>query len=115
MIEVTFESTDPKLAATVANALVSNYAEYSFHTKYDATRQASGWMEQQLDEWQKAIVNLGDKQNVVEQRLACNSLPTSGSSCHGRESIARARKGYRYRYCARATTPEESAQIQPPS
>ena len=86
MIQVTFESTDPKLAARVANALVSNYTEYSFHTKYDATRQASGWMEQQLDELkakveksqqalvdyerQNAIVNLSDKQNVVEQRLA---------------------------------------------
>src|SRR6516164_8683630 len=86
MIQVTFESTDPKLAARVANALVSNYTEYSFHTKYDATRQASGWMEQQLDELkakveksqqalvdyerQNAIVNVSDKQSVVEQRLA---------------------------------------------
>ena len=86
MIEVTFESTDPQLAASVANALVGNYAEYSFHTKYDATRQASAWMEQQLDELkakveksqqalvdyerQNAIVNVSDKQNVVEQRLA---------------------------------------------
>jgi succinoglycan biosynthesis transport protein ExoP len=86
MIEVTFESIDPQLAAGVANALVGNYAEYSFHTKYDATRQASGWMEQQLDELkakveksqqalvdyerQNAIVNVSDKQSVVEQRLA---------------------------------------------
>lgn len=86
MIEITFESSDPSLAASVANALVSNYAEYSFHKKYDATRQASGWMEQQLDELkakveksqqalvdyerQNAIVNVSDKQSVVEQRLA---------------------------------------------
>src|SRR5205085_2653657 len=54
--------------------------------KYDATSQASGWMEQQLDELkakveksqqalvdyerQNAIVNISDKQSVVEQRLA---------------------------------------------
>lgn len=89
MVEVTFSSTDPQLAARVANALVNNYAEYSFHQKFDATRQASGWMEQQLDELkakveksqqamvdyerQNAIVNLGDKQSVVEQRLAALS------------------------------------------
>jgi capsular exopolysaccharide synthesis family protein len=95
MIEVTFESTDPKLAAGVANALVGNYIEYSFHTKYDATRQASGWMEQQLDELkakveksqqalvdyerQNAIVNVGDKQNVVEQRLADLSKDLTGA------------------------------------
>jgi polysaccharide biosynthesis transport protein len=85
MLEIRFESTDPKLAAAVANALVNNYAEYNFRMKYDATRQASGWMEQQLDELkakveksqqalvdyerQNAIVNVSDKENVVEERL----------------------------------------------
>jgi capsular exopolysaccharide synthesis family protein len=85
MVEVTFESTDPQLAARVANALVSNYSEYNFHQKYDATRQASGFMEQQLDELkakveksqqamvdyerQNVIVNIGDKQSAVEERL----------------------------------------------
>mgnify|MGYP001247401047 CR=1 FL=1 len=86
MIEINFESTHPRLAASIANALVKNYAEYNFRKKYDATRQASGWMETQLDELkakveksqqalvdyerQNAIVNVGEKQNVVEQRLA---------------------------------------------
>lgn len=86
LVEVKFESTDPQLAARVANALVNNYTEYNFRKKYDATRQASGWMEQQLDELkakveksqqamvdyerQNTIVNISDKQNVVEQRLA---------------------------------------------
>ena len=85
MVEVNFESTDPNLAAQVANTLVNNYIEYDFHKKYDATRQASGWMEQQLDELKakveksqaalvdyeraNSIVNVSDKQNVVEQRL----------------------------------------------
>ena len=85
MLEVTFESTDPQLAAGVANALVNNYSEYNFYQKYDATRQASGFMEQQLDELkakveksqqamvnyerQNVIVNIDDKQSVVEQRL----------------------------------------------
>jgi capsular exopolysaccharide synthesis family protein len=86
MLEIRFESTDPALAATVVNALVTNYTEYNFRKKYDATRQASVWMEQQLDELkakveksqqalvdyerQNAIVNVSDKENVVEERLA---------------------------------------------
>jgi len=86
MLEISFQSEDPQLAARVANALVRNYAEYNFRKRYNATRQASGWMEQQLDELkakveksqqalvdyerQNAIVNVSDKQNVVEQRLA---------------------------------------------
>jgi capsular exopolysaccharide synthesis family protein len=89
MIEVGFESSDPQLGARVANALVNNYTEYNFHQKYDATRQASGFMEQQLDELkakveksqqamvnyerQNVIVSIGDKQSVVEQRLAALS------------------------------------------
>jgi capsular exopolysaccharide synthesis family protein len=86
MIEVTFDGTDPGLAAREANALVNNYIEYNFHQKYDATRQASGFMEQQLDELkakveksqqamvdyerEHLIVDIGDKSSVVEQRLA---------------------------------------------
>jgi polysaccharide biosynthesis transport protein len=86
IIETSFESTDPDLAAQVVNALVNNYVEYNFHEKYDATRQASGWMEQQLGELkakveksqkalvdyerQNAIVNINDKQNVAEEKLS---------------------------------------------
>lgn len=86
IIETNFESTDPNLAAQVVNALVNNYVEYNFHEKYDATRQASGWMEQQLGELkakveksqealvdyerQNAIVNIDDKQNVAEEKLS---------------------------------------------
>jgi len=50
MLLVRFESPDPKQAATVVNTLVDNYIEYNFRTKYDASRQATGWMEQRLEE-----------------------------------------------------------------
>ncbi len=86
MLEVSYESTDPARAAAIANALVNNYAEYNFRTRYNSTRQASSWMEQQLDELkakteksqqqlvdyerENAIVNVSDKENVVEERLA---------------------------------------------
>lgn len=90
IIRVGFESTDPHLAARIANALVQNYTEYSFRQKYDATREAAGRMEQQLDElkakvensqrdlvdYQRkhAMVENSDKQNVIEQRLSQLSL-----------------------------------------
>ena len=86
LVEVSFESVDAHRAARVANALVKNYVESNFRSKYETTRQASAWMEQQLDELkakvekaQQALVdyereysiaNLGDKENVVQQRLA---------------------------------------------
>jgi succinoglycan biosynthesis transport protein ExoP len=85
MILVGYESSDPKQAAEVVNAHVANYIEYNFRTKYDASRQATGWMEQRLDELklkvekseqammeyerQNNIVSVSDKQTVAEARL----------------------------------------------
>ncbi len=86
VVNISFESPEPGLSAKIANSLANNYIEYNFRQKYDATRQASGWMEQQLDELkakveksqqalvdyerQNVIVNISDKESVVEQRLA---------------------------------------------
>src|SRR5438105_6048441 len=86
VVNISFEGPDPGVSAKIANSLANNYIEYNFRQKYDATRQASGWMEQQLDELkakveksqqalvdyerQNAIVNISDKESVVEQRLA---------------------------------------------
>ena len=105
LIMVKVESTDPKLAAQIANALVRNYIEDNFRQKYDATRQTSGWMEQQMDELkgkveksqsalveyerQNVIVNSGEKENVVEQRLAdlSRDLTTAQSDRLQKESL----------------------------
>jgi capsular exopolysaccharide synthesis family protein len=85
MVLVSYESIDPREAALVVNTLVKNYIENNFRTKYDATRQATGWMEERLDELklkveksqeamvayerQNNIVNIGEKQTVVEARF----------------------------------------------
>jgi len=86
LVEVSFDSVDPGLAAAVANALVKNYVESNFQSKYETTRQATAWMEQQLNELkakvqksqqalvdyerENAIADVGDKENVVRDRLA---------------------------------------------
>jgi capsular exopolysaccharide synthesis family protein len=65
--------------------LVENYKEFNFREKYDFTQQASGWMQQQLEELkdkveksqkalvdyerQNLIINVGDKQSITDQRL----------------------------------------------
>ena len=85
IVSVSYENTDPRLAARIVNTLVDNYQEYNYHKNYEAARKASGWMEQQLDELkakveksqqalvdyerQNAIINVSDKQNVEEQKL----------------------------------------------
>ena len=105
VVTVSFESADPNLSARIANSLADNYIESNFRQKYDATRQASGWMERQLDELKakvessqqalvnyerrNAIVNVSDKQSVVEQRLAdlSRDLTTAQSDRLQKESV----------------------------
>jgi len=86
ILQVNFEDTDPGKAAVIVNDLVKNYIEFNFRKQYDATRQATGWMEQQLDELkakveksqqalvdyqkQNSIVNLSEKETVSDQRLS---------------------------------------------
>lgn len=86
MISIGFESSDPHLAARTSSALATSYIDYSFRRKYDATREASAWMEQQLDdvkakvqasqaalveyERQHSIVNTGEKRSLQEQILS---------------------------------------------
>ncbi|MGA9392803.1 MAG: polysaccharide biosynthesis tyrosine autokinase [Candidatus Sulfotelmatobacter sp.] len=85
MVTVSYESTDPRETSLVVNSLIKNFVENNFQTKYNATRQATGWMEGQLDElkvkvekaqqamvnYERAnnIANLGEKQTVAESRF----------------------------------------------
>ena len=85
MLAVNYEDPDPQLAARVSTSLVTNYIDYSFREKYDATRQASAWMEQQLDELkakvessqqalvgyerEHQIVNTGDNKGSMQEQM----------------------------------------------
>jgi polysaccharide biosynthesis transport protein len=86
LMDVSFESTDPQLAARIVNAHITSYIEQNFRGKYEATSQASTWLTGQLDdlrvkvqrsedalityERQNQIWTLDDKQNITTQRLA---------------------------------------------
>ena len=105
MLLVGYEDPDAQRAAQVATSLVTYYIDYNFRLKYDATRQASGWMEEQLDELkakveksqqslvdyerQNQIFNTNEKQNVLEQMLSDRSrdLTNAGSERVQKESV----------------------------
>src|SRR5580700_9778500 len=48
LMEVSFESTDPQLAARILNSHLDNYIQQNYRSKYDATAQASKWLEGEL-------------------------------------------------------------------
>jgi capsular exopolysaccharide synthesis family protein len=86
LMDVSFESTDPELAARIVNAHIATYMERNISSKYEATSQASAWLTDQLNdmkvrvqksedariayERQNQIWTLDDKQNITTQRLA---------------------------------------------
>src|SRR5215468_7222454 len=89
LMDVSFESTDPRLAARIANAHIATYVEQNYRSKYESTTQASNWLADQLSELkvkvqksedarityerQNQIWTLDDKQNMTTQRLADNN------------------------------------------
>src|SRR5260370_1237580 len=86
LMDVSFETTDPKLAAGIVNTHIATYIEQNFRSKYEATTQASTWLDDQLGELkirvqrsedariayerQNQIWTLDDKQNITTQRLS---------------------------------------------
>ena len=86
LLDITFESTNPDLAAQILNAHIANFMEHNFRSKYDATANATAWLTDQLSELKVKVQNsedarlayerahqiweLDDKQNITTQRLA---------------------------------------------
>jgi succinoglycan biosynthesis transport protein ExoP len=86
LMDVSFESTDPRLAARIVNAHLETYVQRNFQSQYDSTTRATTWLRDQLEELkvrvqksedariayerQNQIWTLDDKQNVTTQRFA---------------------------------------------
>jgi capsular exopolysaccharide synthesis family protein len=85
LVEVSFTSHDPLLAAKVTNAAVDLFIDRNFKTRYEATIQASEWLSGQLSDlrqkvertnealvdYQKknGIVDMGDSHNPVSEKV----------------------------------------------
>ena len=48
LVEVSFESQDPVLAARIVNGIASNYVDQNLELRWDAAQKASEWLSQQL-------------------------------------------------------------------
>ena len=87
LLDVSFESTNPQLAAQILNAHIKNFIEQNFQSRYEATTRASTWLTDQLTELKVRVEKSedariayerqnqiwaldGDKQNVSTQRLS---------------------------------------------
>ena len=67
LLDVTFETTDPVLAAKVVNAHLNNFIEQNFRSRFDAATQASNWMASQLNEMKIKVENAEDARLEYER------------------------------------------------
>jgi len=67
LLDVTFEATDPALAARVVNAHLNNFIEQNFRSKYEAATQASTWLAGQLNEMKIKVENAEDARLAYER------------------------------------------------
>jgi polysaccharide biosynthesis transport protein len=86
LVDLRFSSTDPRLAADLANAHAKAYIQQNLETRFSVSRDATDWLNQQLAEQRKQVeeseaalqryreahdaVAVEDRQNIVVQRLA---------------------------------------------
>jgi capsular exopolysaccharide synthesis family protein len=63
VIKVSFESTDPKLAAAIVNELPEAYIIGQMEAKLEATKKATEWLSEQLSDLKEKVEN---SENAVE-------------------------------------------------
>jgi len=79
LIEVSYTSSDPKLASAAVNSLIQGLVDYNFQTRYTATSQASEWLGKQLSDLR------GDSEQL--QRKVAELQRDSGVFTFGGEDI----------------------------
>ena len=67
LLDVTFSTTDPQLAAKAVNTHISNFIEQNFRSRYEATTQASNWLAGQLDELKAKVEGAEDARITYER------------------------------------------------
>ncbi|WP_442129085.1 polysaccharide biosynthesis tyrosine autokinase [Rhizobium leguminosarum] len=74
-LSISYTSTSPELASKIATAIAEAYLVDKLNSKYDATRRASGWLQERIDELkQKAL----DSDLAVQKFRTVNNLVTTG-------------------------------------
>jgi len=89
LVQVSFESEDPNVAAKALNALASNYIQQNLESRWDSAQKASEWLSQQLQSFKAKLekseddlqdyaqnngllfleTEKGDTENIVDERL----------------------------------------------
>jgi polysaccharide biosynthesis transport protein len=84
LVEVSFESQDPNVAAQAVNALASNYIEENLESRWDDAQKASEWLSQQLQSFK---AKLEKSEDDLQQYAESNGLLFLETENGGTENI----------------------------
>jgi capsular exopolysaccharide synthesis family protein len=85
LIQVSFSNRDPRVAAAVVNHLMQGLIDFNFQTKYNATNQVSGWLEDQLGDLRKQSEDLQAK--VVGLQQGSGIFGVGGTDLSGKPVV----------------------------
>jgi len=85
LIEVTYTSTDPKLAAKVVDQIIDGLVDYNFQTRYAATNQTSEWLSKQLTELRTSSESL--QRQVADLQRSSEVFSFGGDDLGGKGSV----------------------------
>jgi len=68
LLEVSFESEDPTLAAKVVNTHLQNFVDTNYRTKYEEATRASDWLSKQLNDMKIKVEQSEDNRIAYERR-----------------------------------------------
>ncbi len=83
LIQVTYESDDPKQASQIANALIESYKGQYLKSHFDATSEASEWLTKQLSDLKANVEDSAKKLTDYERENGILSLDVMTGSGGG--------------------------------
>ena len=118
LVQISFESEDPKVAAQAVNALAENYIQGNLESRWQAAQKASEWLSQQLQSFKAKLekseddlqeyaqkngllfleTQKGDTENIVNERLRQlqDELTKAQAERYAKESLYRLTKSGDY-------------------
>jgi polysaccharide biosynthesis transport protein len=86
LIQVTYESHQPKQAAQIANAIIESYKNQYLQSHYDATTETSAWLTRQLSDLKANVEDSEKKLTDYEKVSGIISVSASSSGSGGGSS-----------------------------
>jgi capsular exopolysaccharide synthesis family protein len=85
LVDISYTSSDPRLAAEVVNRLAGGLSDYNFETRHDATARTARYLTSQLNELRQQSENLEAKVAVAQRESGIVSL--GGVDSQGRQQV----------------------------